>query len=197
MKKIITSIVIAAMAVASFAGCSSSGDSSASSSSQADASVSASAGSDFDSSKDITVVSREDGSGTRGAFIELMGIEKKNDAGEKVDYTTEDANITNSTSVMMTTVAGNEYAIGYISLGSLDDSVKALKIDGAEATVDDIKDGTYKVARPFNIVLGKETSDVAQDFINFIMSKEGQSVISENGYIGSDDAAEFASNGKT
>ncbi len=197
MKKIITSIVIAAMAVASFAGCSSSGDSSASSSSQADASVSASAGSDFDSSKDITVVSREDGSGTRGAFIELMGIEKKNDAGEKVDYTTEDANITNSTSVMMTTVAGNEYAIGYISLGSLDDSVKALKIDGAEATVDDIKDGTYKVARPFNIVLGKETSDVAQDFINFIMSKEGQSVISENGYIGSDDAAEFASNGAT
>lgn len=197
MKKIITSIVIAAMAVASFAGCSSSGDSSASSSSQADASVSASAGSDFDSSKDITVVSREDGSGTRGAFIELMGIEKKNDAGEKVDYTTEDANITNSTSVMMTTVAGNEYAIGYISLGSLDDSVKALKIDGAEATVDDIKDGTYKVARPFNIVLGKETSDVAQDFINFIMSKEGQSVISENGYIGSDGAAEFASNGAT
>lgn len=197
MKKIITSIVIAAMAVASFAGCSSSGDSSASSSSQADASVSASAGSDFDSSKDVTVVSREDGSGTRGAFIELMGIEKKNDAGEKVDYTTEDANITNSTSVMMTTVAGNEYAIGYISLGSLDDSVKALKIDGAEATVDDIKDGTYKVARPFNIVLGKETSDVAQDFINFIMSKEGQSVISENGYIGSDDAAEFASNGAT
>ena len=197
MKKIITSIVIAAMAVASFAGCSSSGDSSASSSSQADASVSASAGSDFDSSKDVTVVSREDGSGTRGTFIELMGIEKKNDAGEKVDYTTEDANITNSTSVMMTTVAGNEYAIGYISLGSLDDSVKALKIDGAEATVDDIKDGTYKVARPFNIVLGKETSDVAQDFINFIMSKEGQSVISENGYIGSDDAAEFASNGAT
>ena len=197
MKKIITSIVIAAMAVASFAGCSSSGDSSASSSSQADASVSASAGSDFDSSKDVTVVSREDGSGTRGAFIELMGIEKKNDAGEKVDYTTEDANITNSTSVMMTTVAGNEYAIGYISLGSLDDSVKALKIDGAEATVDDIKDGTYKVARPFNIVLGKETSDVAPDFINFIMSKEGQSVISENGYIGSDDAAEFASNGAT
>ncbi len=196
MKKIITSIVIAAMAVASFAGCSSQGGSS-SSSSQASASSAASTGSDFDSSKDITVVSREDGSGTRGAFIELMGIEKKNDAGEKVDYTTEDANITNSTSVMMTTVAGNEYAIGYISLGSLDDSVKALKIDGAEATVDDIKDGTYKVARPFNIVLGKETSDVAQDFINFIMSKEGQTVISDNGYIGSDDAAEFASNGAT
>lgn len=196
MKKIITSIVIAAMAAASFAGCSSNGASSSSvSSAQTDASVSASAASDFDSSKEITVVSREDGSGTRGAFIELMGIEKKNDAGEKVDYTTEDANITNSTSVMMTTVAGNEYAIGYISLGSLDKSVKALKIDGAEATVDDIKDGTYKVARPFNIVLGKETSDAAQNFINFIMSKEGQTVISENGYIGSDDAAEFSSNG--
>ena len=104
----------------------------------------------------ISVVSREDGSGTRGAFIELFGIEEKNDAGEKVDMTTEMAEITNSTAVMMTTVAGNPNAIGYISLGSLDDSVKALKIDGAEATAENIKNGTYKVARPFNIATKAE-----------------------------------------
>ena len=131
----------------------------------------------------ISVVSREDGSGTRGAFIELFGIEEKNDAGEKVDMTTEMAEITNSTSVMMTTVAGNPNAIGYISLGSLDDSVKALKIDGAEATAENIKNGTYKVARPFNIATKEDVSEVASDFIAFIMSDEGQAVVEENGYI--------------
>ena len=131
----------------------------------------------------ISVVSREDGSGTRGAFIELFGIEEKNDAGEKVDMTTEMAEITNSTAVMMTTVAGNPNAIGYISLGSLDDSVKALKIDGAEATPENIKNGTYKVARPFNIATKEDVSEVASDFIAFIMSDEGQAVVEENGYI--------------
>ena len=130
----------------------------------------------------ISVVSREDGSGTRGAFIELFGIEEKNDAGEKVDMTTEMAEITNSTAVMMTTVAGNPNAIGYISLGSLDDSVKALKIDGAEATAENIKNGTYKVARPFNIATKEDVSEVASDFIAFIMSDEGQAVVEENGY---------------
>lgn len=131
----------------------------------------------------ISVVSREDGSGTRGAFIELFGIEEKNDAGEKVDMTTEMAEITNSTAVMMTTVAGNPNAIGYISLGSLDDSVKALKNDGAEATAENIKNGTYKVARPFNIATKEDVSEVASDFIAFIMSDEGQAVVEENGYI--------------
>ena len=131
----------------------------------------------------ITVVSREDGSGTRGAFIELFGIEEKNDAGEKVDNTTEDAEITNSTSVMMTTIAGNKEAVGYISLGSLNDTVKAVKIDGAEATVDDIKSGTYKIARPFNIATKEGLSDVAADFIKYIMSEDGQKVIEDNGYI--------------
>ena len=133
----------------------------------------------------ISVVSREDGSGTRGAFIELFGIEEKNDAGEKVDMTTEMAEITNSTAVMMTTVAGNPNAIGYISLGSLDDddSVKALKIDGAEATAENIKNDTYKVARPFNIATKEDVSEVASDFIAFIMSDEGQAVVEENGYI--------------
>lgn len=117
----------------------------------------------------ITVVSREDGSGTRGAFIELFGIEEKNDAGEKIDNTTDTAEITNSTAVMMTTVAGNDNAIGYVSLGSLNDSVKALSIDGVEASADNIKNGTYAVARPFNIATGKEVSEVTQDFINFIL----------------------------
>ena len=131
----------------------------------------------------ITVVSREDGSGTRGAFIELFGIETKNDAGEKVDNTTEDAEITNSTSVMMTTIAGNKGAIGYVSLGSLNDTVKAVDIDGAEATVDAIKAGEYKVARPFNIAVKEGLSDVASDFIKFIMSEDGQKVVEDNGYI--------------
>lgn len=131
----------------------------------------------------ITVVSREDGSGTRGAFIELFGIEERNDAGEKVDMTTEDAEITNSTSVMMTTIAGNKDAVGYISLGSLNDTVKAVKIDGAEAAVDNIKSGAYKIARPFNIATGENVSEAAADFIKFIMSEDGQKVVEDNGYI--------------
>ncbi|HJB27293.1 MAG TPA: substrate-binding domain-containing protein [Candidatus Blautia faecavium] len=130
----------------------------------------------------ITVVSREDGSGTRGAFVELFGIEEEVD-GEKVDMTTVDASVTNSTSVMMTTVAGDENAIGYISLGSLNDTVKAVQIDGAEASVENVANDTYKVSRPFNIVTGEEVSEAAQDFINYIMSAEGQQVIEDNGYI--------------
>lgn len=139
--------------------------------------------SEWDSSNDITIVSREDGSGTRGAFIELFGIQEEVD-GEKVDMTTQEAQVTNSTSVMMTTVAGNEYAIGYISLGSLDDSVKAVKIDGADATAENVKSGSYKVSRPFNIATkeGAE-NEAAKDFINFIMSTEGQAVVEENHYI--------------
>lgn len=131
----------------------------------------------------ITVVSREDGSGTRGAFIELFGIEEKDDSGNKIDKTTDTAEITNSTAVMMTTVAGNANAIGYVSLGSLNDTVKALSIDGAEPTVDNIKNGTYQIARPFNIATKEEMSEAAQDFIAFIMSEEGQKVVEENGYI--------------
>lgn len=143
----------------------------------------------------ISVVSREDGSGTRGAFIELFGIEAENEAGEKVDNTTQAAEITNSTAVMMTTVAGNTSAIGYISLGSLDDSVKALKIDGAEATVDNIKSGTYKVSRPFNIATKADISEVASDFITFILSDEGQAVVEENGYISEGSAGAYTASG--
>ena len=137
----------------------------------------------FALAEEINVISREDGSGTRGAFIELFGIEQKNADGEKIDYTTDDCDITNSTSVMMTSVAGNECAIGYISLGSMNETVKALTIDGAAASVENIKNGSYMVARPFNIATTAEVSDVVEDFIAFIMSAEGQAVIEENGYI--------------
>ena len=170
MKKFIAICSIVGMLTAALAGC---GSDSADSK---DSSTSGST-SEWDSSNDITVVSREDGSGTRGAFIELFGVQEEVD-GDKVDMTTEGAQITNSTSVMLTTVAGDEYAIGYVSLGSLDETVKAVKIDGAEATAENIKSGTYKVSRPFNIAT-KEGADneVAEDFINFIMSEEGQKVV--------------------
>lgn len=148
---------------------------------------------EWDASNDITIVSREDGSGTRGAFVELLGIEQKID-GEKVDMTTEEAQITNSTSVMMTTVAGDEYAIGYISLGSLDDSVKALSIDGVEATAEHVKDGSYVVSRPFNIAVKEDLDNaVAEDFINFILSAEGQEIVADNGFITVDGAETFES----
>ncbi|WMI80277.1 substrate-binding domain-containing protein [Anaerotignum sp. MB30-C6] len=140
----------------------------------------------------ITVVSREDGSGTRGAFIELFGVEEKDAEGTKVDYTADTAEITNSTAVMMQTIAGNKNAIGYISLGSLNDTVKALEIDGAAATVDNIKSGTYKISRPFNIATKDEVTPAAQDFINFIMSEEGQAVVEENGYISQGNTGAYA-----
>lgn len=151
---------------------------------------------DFDADEFISVISREDGSGTRGAFIELFGVEQKDADGNKADNTTEEAIITNNTEVMLTTVAGSEYAIGYVSLGSLNDSVKAVSIDGVEPSVEGIKDGSYAIARPFNIATKDGLSDVAQDFVNFIMSADGQSIIEGKGYIPVNDAAEaFESNG--
>lgn len=143
----------------------------------------------------ISPVSREDGSGTRGAFIELFGIETKDADGNKIDNTTDLAEITNSTSVMMTTVQGNEYAIGYVSLGSLNDSVKALNIDGAEATVDNIKSGTYKISRPFNIVTKEGLSEVAADFVKYIMSEDGQAVVEDNGYISQGNEGAYEASG--
>ena len=193
MRKGIAMVMAATMAAGLLVGCgsSSSTNTETSTSSSAAAESAADAGAEeAESSADaaavegpINVVSREDGSGTRGAFIELFGIEEKNDAGEKVDNTTEAAQITNNTSVMMTTVAGDVSSIGYISLGSLDDTVKALKIDGAEASVENVKSGDYKVTRPFNIVTKDGLSESAQDFIDFILSTEGQAVVEENGYI--------------
>lgn len=205
MKKSAAVLLALGMAVMGLAGCSGSSNSTATTAATEAAATTAetttaAAETTTETARDsalegpITVISREDGSGTRGAFIELFGIEVKNDAGEKVDMTTDDAEITNSTSVMMTSVAGNTEAIGYISLGSLNDTVKAVKIDGAEATVDNIKSGTYKIARPFNIATKGEVSDVAQDFIKYIMSEDGQKVVEDNGYIsqGNDGAYESA-----
>ncbi len=198
-KKIITAVLLASLGM-SLAACGSSSDSAADSSASTDAASETAdttasedastdtAASDFDSSSDISVISREDGSGTRGAFIELTGVEEKN-GDEKVDMTTEDAQIANSTSIVLTSVAGDDYAMGYISLGALDDSVKALKVEGAEATADNIKSGDYTLARPFNIVT-KDGMDneVAQDFINYIFSTDGQAVVEEEGYIAVDTA---------
>ena len=133
--------------------------------------------------EEISVVSREDGSGTRGAFIELFGIEEEDENGEKVDKTYEKAEVTNSTSVMLTTVEGNKNAIGYVSLGALNDAVKAVNIDGVEATQENIENKSYTISRPFNIVTKDGLSDVANDFISFIMSKDGQAVVTEEKYI--------------
>lgn len=147
---------------------------------------------EFSKDNNITVLSREEGSGTRGAFIELFGIEKKNSSGEKIDYTTDEAMVTNSTSVMMTSIASDMYGIGYVSLGFLNDSVKGLKIDGVFPSVENIKLGEYKIVRPFNIVTtNKDLSESAKDFINFILSNQGQSVISENGFISISDLSDY------
>lgn len=145
----------------------------------------------------ISVLTREEGSGTRGAFIELLGIEEKNADGKKVDKTIDTAETTNSTSVMITTVQGNKAAIGYISLGSLDKSkVKALKVDGAEAAADNVKSGEYKVSRPFNIATKGDTTGVASDFIKFILSADGQAVVEKNGYISEGNTGAYKASGQ-
>ena len=151
----------------------------------------------FSNINPVTVVSREDGSGTRGAFVELFGIEMKNAEGKKVDFTSEEADITNSTEVMLTSVAGNKYAIGYVSLGSLNKTVKALKIEGVSPSVSSIKNGTYKISRPFNIVT-KQTglSENASDFIRFILSSDGQAIVEANGYISATQNPAYIATGK-
>ncbi len=189
LKKSAAIILSIACVAGSLIGCGGSSNSGSSASSNSSAASGQSA------LKKITVVSREDGSGTRGAFIELFGIEEKEASGKKIDNTTEDANITNSTEVMMQTVAGNPAAIGYTSLGALNSSVKALKVDGAEATVANVKSGTYKVTRPFNIATKESVSDAATDFINFILSAEGQKVVEDKGYISEGNKGAFKSSG--
>ena len=189
MKKIAAAVMMVSMVAVTAVGCGSSNgtDTKGAAANQSDAT------SDWDETSDVTIVSREDGSGTRGAFIELFGIEEKQDDGTKVDMTTTDAQITNNTSVMLTTVADNEYAIGYVSLGSLNDSVKALKIDGAEATAENIENGSYKVSRPFNIAVKKDLNNkVAKDFMSFIMSTEGQKVVADEKYIAVADVKDYA-----
>ena len=184
MKKrnLLVGILVGVMAMTALAGCGETTQSPQSSTSTTSSS------SDFKADSDITVVSRENGSGTRGAFIELMGIEEKGADGTKTDKTTNEAVIANKTDVMLTNVAGDEYGIGYVSLGSLSSSVKAVKVDGVEATAENVKNGTYKVARPFNIATKSDISDAAQDFIDYILSSEGQEIVS-NGYIKINDDA--------
>lgn len=191
MKKFIAAFMIAAMTAATLVGCgtddAAKANNNAGSSNSDDTSPVTGA---------ISVVSREDGSGTRGAFIELFGVEEKDDAGNKTDNTTQEAIIANSTEIVLSNVAGDPNAIGYVSLGSLNNQVKALKIDGAEATVENIKSGTYKISRPFNIATKQTPSKITQDFLNFILSSQGQSVVEENGYItAAEDASAFDSNG--
>ena len=185
LKKIAATLLVATLAIGTMVGCKSTGNDNT-----ADGEKTENTG----ASGDITILSREDGSGTRGAFVELFGIEEEKD-GEKVDMTTEDAKITNSTSVMMTTVAGDVNSLGYISLGSLNDTVTAVKIDGVEATAENVSNGTYKIARPFNIATkGEDLSEAGVDFVNFILSKEGQQVITDNGYISVGEGEAFTSN---
>lgn len=185
LKKIAATLLVATLAIGTMVGCKSTGNDNT-----ADGEKTENTG----ASGDITILSREDGSGTRGAFVELFGIEEEKD-GEKVDMTTEDAKITNSTSVMMTTVAGDVNSLGYISLGSLNDTVTAVKIDGVEATAENVSNGTYKIARPFNIATkGEDLSEAGVDFVNFILSKEGQQVITDNGYISVGEGEAFSSN---
>ena len=141
---------------------------------------------------DFTVVSREDGSGTRGAFIEIVGLEEKNDAGEKEDKTTVDAVVQNSTNGVMTSVAQDPSAIGYISLGSLNDTVKAVKVEGAEATEENIVSGDYKISRPFNLAYKEEGLDeISEDFLKFALSKQAQDIVVEEGYVPLKDSEEY------
>ena len=196
MKKLIVALMVMAMTATAMVGCGSNNTDSkndSNASTQADASADTDEGSS-NAGGTINVISREDGSGTRGAFIELFGIEEKDADGNKVDNTTEEATIANSTEIVLSNVASDPSAIGYVSLGSLNDKVKALKIDGAEATVDNIKSGTYKISRPFNIATNGTPSDAAQDFINYILSSEGQKVVEDAGYIASVDNAEAYAN---
>ncbi len=188
MIKFLAILLCVAMTATLIVGCSSSSDSDSDTSSNSGSESS----SDFDTSSEISVVSREDGSGTRGAFVELTGVEEKDADGNKVDNTTEEAIIANSTSVVMTTVAGDEYAIGYVSLGSVNETIKVLTVEGVEATEDNINNGTYTLSRPFNIITNGDVDEVTQDFIDYIMSEDGQAVISENGYIEVENSGSFA-----
>ena len=198
-KKLLATILMATLAISMMTGCGSKQDITADTTADAPAAdeadpseseQSAAAASSL-AGNEITVVSREDGSGTRGAFIELTGVKQ-----DDQDLTTVEAIITNSTEVMMTTVAGDENAIGYASMGSMNDTVKAVNVGGVEPTAENVKNGSYALSRPFNIATKDTVSDVAQDFINFIMSADGQAVIEDKGYIAIDDkAAAFESNG--
>ncbi len=183
IKKSVAIMSLCALAMTSLAGCAGSSSSSSSSLSSSD--------SGFDASKTITVVTREEGSGTRDAFVELTGVLVK-DGDTKTDNTTTSAVTINSTEAVITNVKDNEAAIGYISLGSLNDTVNAVKIGGVEANADNVKSGEYAISRPFNIAYKGELSEVAQDFVDYILSSDGQKVVEENGYVSVSDAQAYS-----
>ena len=191
---VITASVLSAAMLASLAACGAAPASSEASSVEASSvevsSAAAPAADAFDTAQDIAVFTREDGSGTRGAFIELTGVEQKNADGKKVDRTTEAAAVQSSTNGVMTAVANDAAAIGYISLGSLNDTVKAVTVDGVKAGADTVKDGSYTLARPFNLVTnGDATDPVAVDFLAYCLSADGQALATDKGYIGSEGEA--------
>ena len=193
---VITASVLSAAMLASLAACGSAPASSEASSAEVSSAEASSvesaapAADAFDTAQDIAVFTREDGSGTRGAFIELTGVEQKDADGKKVDMTTEAAAVQSSTNGVMTAVANDPTAIGYISLGSLNDTVKAVTVDGVKAGADTVKDGSYTLARPFNIVTnGDATDPVAVDFIAYCLSADGQALATDKGYIGSEGEA--------
>lgn len=194
-KKILAVLAASALAISALAGCNSDSNSGSSSTTSNTASGTSSSAdtSSFDKTKQATVITRENGSGTRDAFIELTGLLVKDEDGNKTDNTAATASTLNNTQAVISGVAGNEYAIGYISLGSLNDTVKAFKVEGVEATAENVKNGTYKISRPFNIATNGEGDDLTKDFISYILSKEGQEIISTEGYVSVvDDAAAYS-----
>ncbi len=143
-------------------------------------------------SGEITVITREESSGTRDAFVELLEI--TDDDGNAAIY--EGAEITEKTSVMLTSVAGNKKAIGYVSLGSLSDDVKAIAVNGVEATAENVKSGDYTVSRNFNLAYKEDSlSDAAADFLKFVLSVEGQKIVEEEGYIAIDTTEHYEASG--
>ncbi|MGN0172080.1 MAG: substrate-binding domain-containing protein [Acutalibacteraceae bacterium] len=149
-------------------------------------------GGSFDAARNITVVTREEGSGTRDAFVELTGVLVKDDAGNKTDNTSKEAVVIDGTQAVISNVAGNPYAIGYISLGSMNDTVKAVKVNGVEATAANVKSASYELARPFNIATKSDLSEVAKDFVDFILSADGQKVVEDNGYVAVSENAAYS-----
>ena len=197
MKKIFTALLVAALAASALAGCSSNNDSSTSDNSSTSSTVSTASDAGSTDEEKITgtvnVISREEGSGTRDAFVELTGVLVKGDDGTKTDNTVSSAVILSNTQSVMSNVSGDKQAIGYISLGSVNDSVKAVKIGGVEATVDTVKDGSYELQRPFNIVTKEDLSnEVANDFISYILSADGQAIVEDNGYVSVSDAEAYS-----
>ena len=178
MKKLIAFVLTVILAISSLVACTSSNNSGAGNTGGNQGSGSGGAP-NFDSNRPISVVTREDGSGTRSAFIELFGIQDAN----KNDQTTREAIVADKTDVMMTTVANDPYSIGYVSLGSLNNTVKAVGVNGVAATAANVKNGSYPIQRPFIIATAGEPTGPTKDFIDFIMSKEGQAVVGARGYI--------------